>query len=363
MNSKVTMDEIAKRVGVSKYAISKALSGKSGVSEQTREKILKIAHEVGYFNQPRVKNKYTRSVNRKSPADQLEKSSIMILIPNIRLQSIESFYWGHIVDGIVGELNKNNLSMIITTEYLADHASTLININELLGIIIVGTISTSMLMAISQLGLPIVTIDHEDRTIPVDSLFVDNQEGTTRVTEYLLQTGHTFIQFIGDIDFSRSFKERWYGVRNTLENHGYTVSQDEHLLHLNSLDIAQTKEQISSYLMNRWHPDDQRTAFVCANDDIAIATLQVAKALHLKVPDKISITGFDNIAISEQTDPPLTTIHVNKEALGKRAVEILLRRYHNPDTTKEKILMATELIIRSSTVCLDEPSSFIPINN
>lgn len=350
MTNKVTMDEIAKRVGVSKYAISKALSGKSGVSEQTRDKILQIANELGYFNQPRVTKKYGRSNKPSSTSERLDKRSIMILIPNIRLQSIESFYWGHIVDGIVEELKKNELSMIIATEYPADNVSSLINIQELLGIIIVGTISTPMLIATSQLGLPLVIIDHEDRAISTDTLFVDNQEGTTRLTEYLLHTGHTHIQFVGDIEFARSFKERWYGVRNTLEQHEVSIHQNNELLHVNSLEISQTKEQILSYLKENWNPYHTGSALVCANDDIAIAALQAAKTLNIRVPEMLSITGFDNIGASELSEPPLTTVHVNKEALGRRAVEILLRRYRNPGAAKEKILMTTELILRSSTM-------------
>ena len=91
------------------------------------------------------------------------------------------------------------------------------------------------------------------------------------------------------------------------------------------------------------------TAFVCANDSIALYVMTVLMKLGIDVPGQCSITGFDNIKDAALASPKLSTVHVNKEALGQRAVDTLLWRIAHPDGPKEKILLAGDLLIREST--------------
>lgn len=354
MRRKVTMDEIAQKAGVSKYAISKALSGQSGVSERTRERIVHLAHEMGYFSQPHHKSeKIEVPAQAQCQVSPFRKHSIMVLMPNIRMQSMDSYYWGRIIDGIVYELKKHDLSMIIATEHLEDNLLALINVKELLGLIVVGTISSSMLRLISILDLPVIMVDHEDPILPADTLFINNLEGTSQLTQYLINSGHQKLQFIGDIRFARSFRERYLGFRNTVEENELPMVQDQSLLRVDSLIMKNTIQQIKNCLTNIHSSKTFPTALVCANDDIAIAAMHVVLSLHLTIPDDMSITGFDNIDRAKDAPVPLTTMNVGKEALGIRAVEMLLRRCENLTTVREKVLLASDIIHRQSTACVN----------
>lgn len=352
MQRKVTMDEIAQKAGVSKYAISKALSGQSGVSEQTRERIVHLAHEMGYFSQQRHKsNKIEVQAQVGCQVASFSKRSIMVLMPNIRMQSMDSYYWGRIIDGIVHELKAHDLSMIIATEHLEDNLLSLINVKELLGLIVVGTISSSMLRLLSKMELPVIMVDHEDPVLPVDTLFVNNFEGASQLTQYLIDLGHQKLQFVGDITFARSFRERFLGFRNTLEENRLPSMQESSLLYVDSLDLKNTIQQVKDCLTDIRSSETFPTALVCANDDIAIAVMQAVLSLHLSVPEDISITGFDNIDRAKDAPIPLTTMNVGKELLGMRAVEMLLRRSGNLTKCREKVLLATDIVHRESTAC------------
>src|SRR5579875_1216802 len=113
MTKKVTMQQIAERAGVSKYAVSKALSGQSGVSEETRERIVKIATQLGYFLQD-------NGVTKSKVGDAKEKrraQTVVVLLPNVRMQTRASSFWGRIVDGVTAALADKGFGSILVTEH------------------------------------------------------------------------------------------------------------------------------------------------------------------------------------------------------------------------------------------------------
>jgi len=348
MTRRVTMDDVAARAGVSKYAVSKALSGQSGVSEQTRERILGVATDLGYVQQRRLHGRYERSGSAAIGLAGRDKRSVMVLMPNIRLQSLDSHYWGRIVDGIAQALNARNLFMIIATEYSHEGWSSIFNAEELIGVIVVGTISGPMLQEVSTMALPVVMVDHEDERFVCDMVFADNVDGAGRMASHLLGVGHERLQFVGDVHFSRSFHERWLGVRLVLESRGVAWRQDQRLLGVYSPVWETTRDELVKIFNDLRSEGGMPTAFLCANDDLALATVSALTQLGLRVPEDVSVTGFDNIEDAEVCNPPLTTMNVVKEELGERAVEMVLRRRDNPSTMFEKVFLFTELIQRGS---------------
>ena len=344
------MDEIARRAGVSKYAVSKALSGKSGVSEQTRERIVAVATNMGYFSQPRLQNRVPSviAVGGEKPRIS-DKRSVMVLMPNIRMQNMDSHYWGRIVDGISDELKKYNLSMIITTEHSEEGLRELVNLRGVLGVIVVGMSSTALLLGVSKLNLSLVMVDHEDAALDCDTLFVNNFEGSFTLTRQLLFQGHTRLQFVGEPNFAHSFRDRFLGFRAALEDSGVRLMQDSRLLEVSSLVMEDTRRQVRTSMAELMACEEPPTVLVCANDDIALASMAALQDLNVSVPKQVSVTGFDDIDEASHSDPALTTIHVAKEVMGRRAVEMLLRRHGHPDLTVEKVLIAVHPVWREST--------------
>ncbi|MCK9859597.1 LacI family DNA-binding transcriptional regulator [Paenibacillus sp. ATY16] len=344
---KVTMQQIADHLGVSKFAVSKALSGKPGVSAETRDKIVSVATQLGYFVNKQTNTAAKR--NKPSPFITNTRDTVILLVPKVRFQTRDSYFWGRIIDGVTEELADRDISALVVTENFKDNFSNLINPNGVLGIIGVGYIASKMLLEIRNLGIPFVLVDHEDPLIPSDVLFMNNMECTRRVTNYLIGCGHTKLQFVGNTRYSRSFVDRYIGYRTMMEEHGLPLNQEEGLLTFeggNRSEITEALEVIVKELVNEHRLP---TAFVCANDSIAICMMTVLGKLSVQVPGQCSVTGFDNIEDAAWAKPTLSTVNVQKEAIGRRAVEMLLRRLEHPDSLQEKILLAGEFIIREST--------------
>ncbi|WP_336772557.1 LacI family DNA-binding transcriptional regulator [Paenibacillus sp. MMO-58] len=344
---KVTMQQIADHLGVSKFAVSKALSGKPGVSAETRDKIVSVATQLGYF----VNKQTNTAAKRNKPASLITntRDTVILLVPKVRFQTRDSYFWGRIIDGVTEELADRDISALVVTENFKDNFSNLINPNGVLGIIGVGYIASKMLLEIRNLGIPFVLVDHEDPLIPSDVLFMNNMECTRRVTNYLIGCGHSKLQFVGNTRYSRSFVDRYIGYRTMMEEHGLALNQEERLLTFeggNRSEITEALEVIVKELINEHRLP---TAFVCANDSIAICMMTVLGKLSVQVPGQCSVTGFDNIEDAAWAKPTLSTVNVQKEAIGRRAVEMLLRRLEHPDSLQEKILLAGEFIIREST--------------
>ncbi|WP_276355855.1 substrate-binding domain-containing protein [Cohnella caldifontis] len=347
MSKKITMQQIADHVGVSKFAVSKALSGKSGVSPDTREKIIQAATQLGYFAQKRNKPAAGRgSAGKSAPG---ARQTIVVLIPNVRFQTRQSAYWGRIIDGIAGALEEHRLGMMIVTEQATDQLAQLINPEAVLGLIGVGLISGQQLLEIRGLGIPFVLVDHEDPLIPSDTLFMNNYECERRVTNYLIGQGHRRFQFVGNIRFSRSFHDRWLGFRSMLEEQGIPLDQHPKLLEFEAMNGSEMTDTLEPVLRGLAERDELPTAFLCANDAIAICVMSALANMGIDVPGRVSVAGFDNIDDAALQAPTLSTVHVNKEALGRRAVGTLLWRIDNPDDPKEKILLAGDLVLRQST--------------
>lgn len=354
MAKKVTMQKIADHLGVSKFVVSKSLSGKGGVNETTRERVIQAASQLGYFTQ---KNAYMQNMKRSSQttAGDRNKQSVLVLMPNIRSQTQDSLYWGKIVDGIALALDQEGLGMVIVSEHRADNFVNILNPNGLLGLIGVGQISTSLLLEVHRIGLPMVLIDHEDPLIPSDTVFANNIDSMARLSNHLLGIGHTQQHFIGPLRYSRSFRDRWIGFRGALEESGLKPpAADDEMLLQEDMDSVVFHEEFKQWLLKRQKAKNLPTALLCGNDFTALTVCEVLREEGLNVPADISVTGFDNIEDATRCVPPLTTVHVPKEAMGRAAVEKLLSRIHNPSAPQEKILIAADIVHRDSVA---EPRS------
>lgn len=339
MAKKVTMQQIADYLGVSKYVVSKALAGKVGVSASTRDKVFEAASMLGYFAQTNTKTEK----NKKS----FEKSgqTILVLMPNVRYQTKESSYWGKIVQGISAATEKTGYGMVIFTETNVNYLSTVLNLDAFIGVISVGLVSTPLLLEIHRKNLPLVMVDHEDPLLSCDTIFNNNFDSSLKLANHLIGLGHQSIQFVGDIHYSRSFYDRWMGIRSALEENKLNSKFDEELCSINSTCVESSfKDWLSQKGLK-----NLPTAFVCANDQIATRVIKVLLEKGLKVPDDISVTGFDNKEESYQICPTLTTVNAAKEELGKRSVGMLLHRMNEKDTPFEKLLLSGSIILREST--------------
>ncbi|WP_088104080.1 LacI family DNA-binding transcriptional regulator [Halalkalibacter urbisdiaboli] len=350
MAKKVTMQQIADYLGVSKFVVSKALSGKEGVNATTREKVFEAASKLGYFAQ---KNKKVNQIKLDQGEKRFDrgtdkKQSVLVLMPNIRFQNRESRYWGKILDGLSSALDNLKYGMVVVTENNVENLSHALNPKGFIGVVSVGVVSTALLLEVNRMGIPLVMIDHEDPLLPCDTIFNNNFDCSMNLTNHLIGLGHTNIQFVGDVQYSRSFYDRFLGFRSALESNNLPFNKEDVLV---GVEAEHVVEQMDLWL-SKVNRKSLPTAFVCANDDIAKSVTRALEDAGYRVPGDVSIAGFDNMEFTYTMSPTLTTVDVAKQDLGIRAVEMLIRRIQQHDAPFEKLLLAGAIMLRESTIRL-----------
>ncbi|NMO95100.1 LacI family DNA-binding transcriptional regulator [Paenibacillus lemnae] len=334
MMKKVTIQEIADFTGVSKFAVSRALSGKSGVSTHTREMIIRTAGQLGYFkDQGRTAH---LDVQPPEEGTRKDNKAILVLFPNVRYQNMESVYWGPVFNGISSRLNQKGIDIITLTEPTADSMFSLLNPQAIGGIITVGSVSTQVLLDIRQLNIPVMMVDHLDPAFQCDMIFSDNLHCIREIMMNLIRLGCKSFQFVGPIKDAHSFNERWLGFRSTLIDCGLEQHQIPELVEGENEDI---KSALTSAAAGGKLPE----VLVCINDWMAEYVIDILKEVGVEVPADVQVTGFDN---THPHRPILATVNVNKEQLGRRAVDQLLWRMHNPQSNYEKILVQADVLIK-----------------
>lgn len=333
MRRKVTIQSIADFTGLSKFAVSRALSGKPGVSSQTRDMIFKAAGQLGYFKD---------STAAQPPGELIDldarkwSGTILILFPNIRYQNPDSLYWGPLFNGISTRLDQRGINVLTLTEPKDDSMFSLLNPEAIMGVITVGSISTPILAEIRSLGIPVMMVDHYDPSFPCDSIFTDNLSCMRELMNLVIKKGYRNYQFLGNIRDAQSFYERFLVFRASLEDNEIELKQNPSL---NGPEIDNFRETFTAAVTEHGLPE----VFVCANDIYALFALETMEIMGMPVPDNLVFTGFDN---THPNLPFLATVNVNKQLLGTRAVDHMLWRILNPGTSYEKILIQADLIVR-----------------
>ncbi len=332
---KVTIQEIADFSGVSKFAVSRALSGKSGVSAQTREMILKAAGQLGYFKDA------GKSSMMQSPLTYTEgevrSGAILVLFPNVRYQDADSLYWGPVFNGISARLNQRGADILTLTEPSGEHVFSLLNPNAIGGIVTIGAVSTQILLDIKKLEIPVVMVDHQDPALQADAVFTDNFYCMREMMIKLVSKGYKNFQFVGQIGYAQSFYERWLGFKSVLEDHKLKQTQIAELIG------PEVQEYIHEVVPKVVAAYELPEVFVCANDTTAQFVMEALLKLGIDVPGKVQLTGFDN---TNESLPLLATVDVSKELLGMRAVDKLLWRMANTQSNFERLLIQGEVILR-----------------
>ncbi len=325
--SRPTLKAIAKRAGVSVATVSRALSGRGRVDETTRQRILRIAEELGYAPDMAARSLVLRRTE-----------NVGFLIHALQSLSPHTFY-GEILTAVERELRRHRYHLQFAT--VEDEAlPALIKENRVDGLLLVGCdLPASLIQGLKERGLPVVLVDNH---VPgVDSVFTDNTGGAFQATAHLIRLGHRRIAFIAETLDNLSFRERLEGYRQALEAHGMPfdpalVAEGERGFEGGFLAM--------STLLQRARP----TAVVAANDPTAASAMRAIRAHGLRIPEDIAVVGFDDDPLAVHTEPPLTTMRVFRSKMAVLAVARLLDLIKNPEQPALHIRIETQLIIRQS---------------
>lgn len=333
MTKNVSMDLIAAELNISKSLVSRALSDKYGVGDEMRNKIKITAVKMGYV----FKNKTN---NHSSKVE-----SVTIIVE--RHDLLDSGFWVKIINGIEKELYKENISVFLSVIENDDDDFIPLSIKQMKtnGIMILGLIPLKYIASVSTTGLPIVLVDSIYFNLKFDHILANNYYGAYEATELILNYGHKKIGFVGSVSYSYSYSERLRGFTDCINNReNVEISlfniTNKHDDFYTPFSKDQFKKMINSELLP--------SALLCASDIIALQVYEILEEAGIKIPEDISIIGFDNIQKGEWVNPPLTSVNISKTAIGQGAAELLLDRINNPDKNPRLIMVGTDIVIRES---------------
>ncbi len=334
MPKNVKLNDVARAAGVSLGTASQALNQRSTVAHETRAKVLEAAISLGYLKEPK-----TLSSHELSVIGMLTKHDVH------SLTEFNSFY-AHIQAGVEQACRANGMSLMVSAIEV-DRSNrpvmvpTMIKEQHPEGLLFVSTFFDHSLEDVyHSLGIPIVLIDSYAPNLPYDSIVIDNAQGAMLAVNHLLEYGHEHVGLIGSHDTSPpSILERRAGYLAALQLHGLTP-------YIESSDLGRQPAYLATQKLLNQSP--QVTAIFACNDDVAIGVIQAVRDSAKRVPEDISVVGFDNIEASADVYPPLTTIHVHKRWMGLMAVQTLIERARNPDKPKTTLKVSTDLRIRQS---------------
>lgn len=341
MEKKVTIQDIADALGLSRNTVSKALNNTGVLAEETRQKILEKAAEMGYrrfiyLSQP-----------SSSAGENTEIQELALITQNM---PYGSHFGTYALNTFQEKISRNNyrLSMfpVRDTEISSLQLPMGFNKEKTAGILCLEMFDPEYIEMLDTLGIPLLFIDTAADTdmtrIRADFLLMENHLSVFNLTDTLIQNGYRNLAFAGEPEHCRSFNERYQGFMHALSVNRLTPSTSQ-FTGRTVFDTPRDLEEAVNRLIQL--PD----VFVCANDFVAIDLIRALKKHGIRVPKDVLVTGFDNSTESRIIDPHLTTVDIPSSKMGYIAADLLLSRIKEPDTPYRIMHVRTTLKFRAST--------------
>ncbi len=334
---KSTIKDVAQKAGVSIATVSLAIHDHKRISPETKRKVQKAINELNYSPSKSARN----LVSKKT-------GNIGFLLTDDHFLRTEPFYT-RIFLGTEFEAREGEYYVLLNTvnrEYdECDKLPRFVLDKSVDGIIIAGKVPEMLINKLSATNLPLIFVDYIPPKNKYPLVLIDNIHGGSLATEHLIDKGHKNIAFIGGDINHPSIHDRFQGYKLTLEKANITITdnlislEEPYPARQNGYDAAQR-------LINN---NKDITAIFACNDAMAIGAMHFLKDNGYKIPQDVSVIGFDDVEADLLLDPPLTTIRVPKVDLGAEAMRLMVDVLKNNNVAPKKILVPVELIERKST--------------
>lgn len=325
------MKDIADSMGISTVTVSKALNNKEGVSQELKEKIQEKAREMGYVYNPIPKLMLKGLTN-----------NVGIIVSKKFLVRGYDFYF-QIYETIIDRLANHGYYGIL--EVLSKQAEFDCEVPRVLresrvdGVIVLGQISKPYLEMISSQKVPFVLLDFYGGYENMDSVVTDNFYGSYLITSYLYKMGHRKIGFVGNYLNTSSTLDRYMGyLKALIENE---IGKDIEKYTVFDKDLSNGGIELD-------FPQEMPTAFVCKNDKVANAFISKLKEQGYRVPEDVSVVGFDNFDRTDKYSMGITTVEVDFITMAQKAVELIIAKIKDPSYNQGRILINCRLVIKES---------------
>lgn len=327
---KVNMKQISEITGVSTATVSNALNYKRGVNANTAAKVLKVAYELGYFEESRITK--VKFVTFKRDGSIVEDTPFFPLM----------------LAGMEQECRDNGMDMIMCILDMRDadyqeQVKMLLN-DKSAAIIMLGTeMIEGDIRLLQEITTPFIVVDYWNGDMSFDAIKINNEDSIRHAIDYLVKKGHKEIGYLKGRFRIVPFKDREMGYVTGMQRAVLPVHEEYTLELGTTMDAAYA--DMKKYLMNKIVLP---TAFIADNDMIALGAMKALAEYGVRIPEDVSIIGFDDLPFSAIASPPLTTLRVPKQEMGRIATRRLIQLIKNREDAGIKIEVSTQFVERGS---------------
>jgi len=341
-SQRATINDVARQAGVSKATVSAVINDSATVKGSTRDRVLAAIDVLNY--RP---TQVTHAAARKT-------KSIGLLI-----KEIDNPYYAEIVLGARAHASEKGYTLLVASsegEYDAERrAVELLQAKDVEGLIATPVLDEhadlSHFFELKRRNFPFVLLE-EVRGVPASLVDVDNRDASRKAVEFLIRLGHTRIVHFAGPSYSMHSEERVDGVRRACSA-SHLIFSDDGVVEAGA-HLADGYRAALAFFRKRGAAA-RPTAITCYNDLVAIGVCRALQELGLRVPDDVSVVGYDDIPLLEYLPIPLTTVRMPKAAMGEVAAQMLIRHIESKTVVPpQKVLLEAQLIARRSTRRLDD---------
>ncbi len=331
------MEDIAEQSGVSTATVSLVLRDKPGVNDETRQRVIATARTLGYRKRAPITSPGSTRLRLVGMVNKTRSDDAPRTNP----------FYAPVIAGIEAACRRQQINLLYAIVLVDEdnHPQELPRMlleDDLDGLLLVGAfVDSTIARLMERRTTPTVLVDAYAAENAYDSVLSDNFRGAYEAVSYLIERGHRHIGLVGSLPTAYpSLAERRRGYLQALKDQGITQHYfaDSHLPPKQAVDAAVDLLRRAPAI----------TALFCCNDAMALGVLQAAQSLGRRIPDDLSVMGFDDIDLAEHVTPALTTMHVDKVGMGRLAVQLLINRAEFPTASCVTALLRPTLIERQS---------------
>ena len=327
----MNLDAVARKAGVSTATVSRVLNDLKVVKNETRARVLKAAQDLNYHP-----NLHARSLARG------KSRTLGILISNM-----ENPFFFDIFRALESAAHSRGYEVVVAntdyrSEQLVSSARLMIGWRVAGLAAIVSEMDADLIQVLTDTRIPIVFYDVGTPRKNITTVRVDYRTGMKKIVEYLYSLGHIRMAFVGHHSTLGPLNER---RKTFLDSVAHCSPSAETRIVAGTDGLEGGRQAARELLSSGFHP----TSIICVNDFMAVGVLRELRDRSIRVPEDISVTGFDNIRLAEFCSPALTTAHIPREQIGQIVFESLVPDPGKEHLTGREIVIEPELVVREST--------------
>ncbi len=333
----MNLAEVAKRAKVSTATVSRVLNDVGPVKKSTRARVLRAAEEL----------RYHPNLHARNLAGGKSRTVGMIV------SNMENPFFVDVYKGAEQAARSRGYDLVLAnTDYNPENLAS--NIRLMIGrrvaglALVISEMEPGLIQELSELAIPVVFYDVGAPKHNFSNIVVNYAKGIERVVNYLLELGHRRMAFISHHRTLGPLSVRERAFRDTVQNYSASI---EWRIAASADGLDGGRQAAREVLASGFNP----TAMICVNDFMAMGALHELREAGLRVPQDVSVTGFDNIRLAEVCYPPLTTLHIPRERIGQLMFQDLIEPVPMPEACRRRLVLDPEFVLRGSTGAARKP--------